>query len=182
MALDRPARSCYLLRRRKKWKTIRDKYPPARNGRRFRLPASELRLAWTGASFSVRSEGRRPPPPPVLYEDSFGNILPCSSDTVAAGIYPPPIPGQGANPQDLRRHGRPHQHAPRQPHPDDSPAPDSGCSGDPCPAGTTCVTAPNPMNILLIMVDQMRAPRWVPSSQSLATLLPNITKLQNMSF
>src|ERR1039458_6167148 len=88
-------------------------------------------------------------PTAYYYEDSFGNILPCSPDTIAAGGFPPPTT-------------RP--------------------SGDPCPAGTTCVTAPNRMNILMIMVDQMRAPRWVPSSQSLATLLPNITQLQNMSF
>src|ERR1017187_4570704 len=115
MALDRPARSCYLLRRRKKWKTIRDKYPPARNGRRFRAAGERTPLGLdrrkflgalggaTAAAAFLGSEGARVsgqspnPPPPVLYEDSFGNILPCSSDTVAAGIYPPPIPGQGAN-------------------------------------------------------------------------------------
>src|ERR1017187_2469573 len=121
-------------------------------------------------------------PTAYYYEDSFGNILPCSPDTIAAGILPPPIPGQGANPQDVRRPVHPHRGSHRLPHPDDSPDSGSGCSGDPCPAGTTCVTAPNRMNILMIMVDQMRAPRWVPSSQSLATLLPNITQLQNMSF
>src|ERR1017187_829955 len=125
---------------------------------------------------------KAPGAPPHNDEESCGNILACSPDPIPAAIPPPPIPGQGANPQDVRRPVHPHRGSHRLPHPDDSPDSGSGCSGDPCPAGTTCVTAPNRMNILMIMVDQMRAPRWVPSSQSLATLLPNITKLQNMSF
>src|ERR1022692_306104 len=33
-------------------------------------------------------------PTAYYYEDSFGNILPCSPDTIAAGILPPPIPSR----------------------------------------------------------------------------------------
>src|ERR1039458_8258665 len=31
-------------------------------------------------------------PTAYYYEDSFGNILPCSPDTIAAGGFPPPLP------------------------------------------------------------------------------------------
>ena len=40
------------------------------------------------------------PPPAYNYLDSFGNIQPCSADTIAAGVLPPPIavqaPSSGA--------------------------------------------------------------------------------------
>src|ERR1039457_7326405 len=71
--------------------------------------------AATGASLqrgggAAKAQG----PTAYYYEDSFGNILPCSPDTIAAGILPPPIPGQGANPQDVRRPVHPHRGSHRQ--------------------------------------------------------------------
>jgi arylsulfatase A-like enzyme len=89
------------------------------------------------------------------YQDSFGKIVPAAPDTIALGLYPPPLGTPAAGP-DL--------------------------CGIP---GTTYIqcgyTQPN---ILLIMADQIRAPRWLPSGGQFAIdeLLPNLAYLRNASY
>jgi len=86
----------------------------------------------------------------VMYQDSFGNIVPASPKAIAAGTMPPPI------------------YTPRAEQ-----------------VGTTYVqpgyTRPN---ILLIMVDQMRAPKWLPAGGQAAIdlICPNIANLRNNSY
>src|ERR1019366_1700739 len=155
--------------RRRKWKTIEtNKHRPARWDRR--PLASEPRPAWTAVSSSAPWEGRLPPPlfgkaeaaeganqsttpPPVLYQDSFGNIGPADPAALAAEIVPPPVPSQDS--------------------------PDS--------SGTTFVNPNYPNytqpNILMIMVDQMGTPRWLPQGGPTAidNLLHNLRDLRNQS-
>jgi hypothetical protein len=104
----------------------------------------------------------------IMYQDSFGNIVPASPVAIAMGVYPPPIPDSPDSPQDYRR--------PRR-----RLGLDSG------PPNLTAPTAPQ--SVLMIMVDQLRAPRWLPftstgsGGQSLIdTLLPNIAYLRKTSF
>jgi arylsulfatase A-like enzyme len=88
------------------------------------------------------------------FYDSFGNVVPVDPAVIAAGIYPPPLP-EGVTP----------------------PLP-----GAPATPGVTCgstyVTgAYRQPNILLIMVDQMRYPRWLTQSQRdtfNAKIMPNV--------
>jgi arylsulfatase A-like enzyme len=114
-------------------------------------------------------------PQTYYYEDSFGSVLPCASDTIAAGVYPPPFgtpaPAQGG---DAARRSGGSRLKPR--------TEEGGSCGT---AGTTYIqcgyTQPN---ILLIMVDQLRAPRWLPSGgqDAIDDLLPNIAYLRQNSF
>jgi arylsulfatase A-like enzyme len=84
--------------------------------------------------------GQSTNPPQVLYQDSYGNIVPASPDALAAGLVPPPVPSQ----QD---------------------SPDAG--------STTYVTANYKQpNFLMIMVDQMGVPRWLPG--------PTLTNINNL--
>jgi len=108
-----------------------------------------------------------------LYQDSFGNIAPVSPSLIALGITPPPIPSlnqQGAPDVAHRGHAlasHRHGYVPKA-GPETTPGP---------PAG---YTSPN---ILLVMVDQLRAPRWLPPGGQTAVdnLLTNITALRNQS-
>ena len=89
---------------------------------------------------------------PVMYLDSYGNVVPASPAALAAGTLPPPVPSSGA--------------------------PDTD---------TTYVTPGySQPNILMIMVDQMRAPRWVPSNWTTSSgfeyYLPHIWALQNQAY
>ena len=101
--------------------------------------------------------------PTYYYEDSFGNIVPCAADAIAAGIYPPPIwtpaPGQG---EDVARgHQRPRGgRSGRRPGPRPADGADTSCGASGTTYSQPSYTQPN---ILLIMVDQLRAPRWLPS-------------------
>jgi len=96
-----------------------------------------------------RAEGASPSPTPpsVLYQDSFGNIGPASPSALAAGIVPPPIP---------------------------SGAPVAGSEGaSPDTSYPTYVTQDYTQpNFLMIMVDQLGTPRWLPTPT-----LPNINSL-----
>jgi len=121
--------------------------------------------------------------PTYYYEDSFGNIVPCAADAIAAGIYPPPIwtpaPGQG---EDVARgHQRPRGgRSGRRPGPRPADGADTSCGASGTTYSQPSYTQPN---ILLIMVDQLRAPRWLPSGGqgALDALLPNIAYLRNHS-
>jgi Sulfatase len=107
---------------------------------------------------------------PVLYQDSFGNIGPAAADALAAGIFPPAPLTRAAS-----RDGAP-----------------AACSGS-CSGGTCVTPGYTPPNILLIMVDQMRWPRWLPGSWNdwmgtpgvkgqFQTYLPNLWQLYQGSF
>ena len=80
------------------------------------------------------------------FYDSFGNVVPAAADAIAAGILPPPLPeGVSAG----------------------SFSPLTSCD-------ETYVTGGYAQpNILVIMVDQMRLPRWLTPSQR-STLFSNI--------
>lgn len=86
--------------------------------------------------------------------DSFGNTLPAAQDAVAAGVLPAPV-----NPEAPNAAGR------RQ---NTSPMDD--------PAGTF-----SGHNILMILVDQLRQPKWLPPGGVDGTL-QNIALLRNHSF
>ena len=115
-----------------------------------------------------------------MYQDSFGNIVPAALDALAAGIVPPPIvvPVNQAPPtQDAaaRRNIGYDVAQDRRERltPDDNPP----CTG-------TYVSNTTIPNILPIMVDQLRSPRWVPTTGGQAyldTLTPNIAQLRNHS-
>ena len=80
-------------------------------------------------------------PTTYWFYDSFGNVIPVDSDAITAGITPPPLPtgiSIGLN----------------------------GPTGEPLDAGSTYVTdGYTQPNIVLLMVDQMRLPRWLTPSQ-----------------
>ncbi len=82
---------------------------------------------------------------------------------VSLGIYPPPInsPGSPQSPESSSRHSR-------KGHLMDGSDPDGSSYVQP--------------NFLLIMVDQLRAPRWLPIGMNVDALLPNLTYLRNSSY
>jgi arylsulfatase A-like enzyme len=108
--------------------------------------------ATAAAGAILQHRGLTASPPEVTthyYKDSFGNIAPASPDTIALGIYPPPVR--------------------------------KSCGT----AGTTYIQCGYAQpNILLIMTDQIRAPRWLPSGGQAAIddLLPNLAYLRNNSY
>jgi arylsulfatase A-like enzyme len=91
------------------------------------------------------ASGQSPSPTTNWFYDSFGNVVPEADDAVAAGIVPPPLPVRVT--------------------PGGAPPPTS-----PVTYVTNNYAQPN---ILLIMVDQMRLPRWLTPSQR-TTLFSNI--------
>jgi arylsulfatase A-like enzyme len=134
------------------------------------------------------------PPPVYDYLDSFGNIQPCSADTIAAGVLPPPLPTAVPAPSagTQATHRRHWLFGPRSPgskqHGGAAPRTSEAC-GSP-----TAPSAGFPKyNILMIIVDQMRAPRWLPSAtpgvlgalsgqEAIDAILPNIASIRNQSF
>jgi arylsulfatase A-like enzyme len=92
--------------------------------------------------------------PTYWFYDSFGNVVPVDPAVIAAGIYPPPLP-EGVT-------------APGE---DSISSPDASC-------GSTYVTGGYTQpNILFIMVDQMRYPRWLTQSQQAtftSAVMPNL--------
>jgi hypothetical protein len=158
-----------------------------------------LGAAAVAGALGPAAEGQSPPPTVYNYLDSFGNIVPCASDTIAAGVFPPPIPTNAVNPGALakpRRHWLfgSHSHKAKQPA-KLAPRDSASCTYTQPTCGTT---APSPgypaFNILMIIVDQMRAPRWLPSlgtnppagrlqgQPAIDALLPNIAAIRNQSF
>src|ERR1700677_3177898 len=92
-------------------------------------------------------------PTTYWFYDSFGNVIPVDSDAIAAGITPPPLPSGisiGLN----------------------------GPTGEALGTGSTYITDGYPQpNIVLLMVDQMRLPRWLKSSQRTTLyqyIMPNL--------
>jgi len=111
--------------------------------------AAGVFLESVGGRAEGASQGTHPPP--VLYQDSFGNVGPANPDALAAGIVPPPVPSAAS--------------------------PDAG-------GGATYVTPGYAQpNFLMIMVDQMGAPRWLPPGGQMAIdgLMPNISGLRKQS-
>jgi hypothetical protein len=118
----------------------------------------------------------------VYYQDSFGEIVPASLDAMSQGIFPSQVPA----PSDPAIAGTA-SHAPERRHVESasrshskdhaSPAEEISCSQTSKQSG---YTSPN---FLMIMVDQLRAPRWLPpgGQAALDSLLPNITYLRNHS-
>lgn len=116
--------------------------------------------------------------------------MPCASDTIAAGVFPPPIPANAVNtsPED-----RPKRHwlfGPRSSHQAKHAEKIKPRDSDAC--GSTTVASGYPKyNILMIIVDQMRAPRWLPSNNgatgalsgqaAINAILPNIATIRNQS-
>lgn len=107
--------------------------------------------------------------PAYFYQDSFGNVVPANPAAIALGIYPPPIPTPAMG----------------QPAPANGPRRDTSA---PVPTTNETYYAEGypQYNILLIMVDQMRATTfWPPApggQPTIAEVIPNITKLQNCSW
>ena len=124
--------------------------PAGLNRRRF---IGALGAAAAAGAFLERGGGdaKGSSSTPVMYLDSYGNVVPASPAALAAGTLPPPVPSSGT--------------------------PDTGT--------TAVATGYYQPNILMIMVDQMRAPRWVPSTwttSGFATYLPNIYALQSQAY
>lgn len=106
----------------------------------------------------------------VTYEDSFGNIVPVDPYAIAVGAYTPPAPTSPEEPDGARRRGRG-----LRPMTDDDPPAGGGMPATEC--------------ILMIMVDQLRVPRWLPVTTSglsgqalLDQYLPNIAYLRSTSY
>ena len=124
-----------------------------------------------------------------MFLDSFMQVVPCASDTAAAGIIPPPIlqspqTNGGADVHRRRRHFGLFSRKP-QPHPDVQ-TPLLGCLSRIVSPGPTTPSPGYPKyNMLMLIVDQMRAPRWLPTNGGQAALdaiLPNIANLRNHSY
>lgn len=105
------------------------------------------------------SPGTSPPPAATQYNfvDSHGNVAPVRPEAVAAGAIPP----GGMFPATAGAGGGESQDSQTQ-------------------------NPPPQYNILMIMVDQWRNPKWVPAdgqgATDLASATPNVTWLQNRSF
>ncbi len=112
-----------------------------------------LGAATAAAAFLGRGDPARAQSPTYWFYDSFGNVIPVDADAIAAGIYPPPLPsGVTIGPD--------------------------GPVGAPPSSGSTYVTNGYAQpNILLLMVDQMRLPRWLTSTQRttlFSSIMPNL--------
>src|ERR1017187_8444313 len=103
------------------------------------LGGAAAAAAFLGSQGAAGS-GQGANPPPILYQDSFGDIGPANPAALAAGIVPPPVPSQAsaaagsgttfvtqASPQPKSRFGPVWAHRACQ-----SPGPRRG---DRCPAG-----------------------------------------------
>lgn len=138
--------------------------------------AASAALLGSASDMSAQAGG------PYWYLNSFGEVVPVSQDVIDMGLYPPPLPagtetpsqatpGGGRSREMLRRptHGAGHR-----------------------PMDLIVDLGATQYNVLLIMVDQLRRPRWVPpppSGQTLAdswntilSLTPNIRNLETQSF
>ena len=126
------------------------------------------------------------------YLDSYNDVSPVDPAVIALGIYPPPLPPgyqTPTGPPDARPPGRLGRRGGGL-----APA-EADDGGDGCMGTATYPSDSTPPNILLIMVDQMRAPRWLPAFYDdpwdpapngwegfTATYLPEINFLYNHSF
>lgn len=110
-----------------------------------------LGAAATAGAFLGKAERLAGQSAVYWYYDSFGNVVPASPDTIGVGVYPPPLPA-GVTP------GAP--------------------ASLPAMCPRTYVTdGYNQTNILLIMVDQMRLPRWLTAAQRTIfnqEIMPNV--------
>ena len=105
------------------------------------------------------------------YLNSFGDVVPVSQDLIDLGIYPPPLP-PGVEPGQPQDHGGERRL--------------EAFTG----AGRKRLDLVPPVlpkyNVLLIMVDQLRTPRWIPPGtggfDSLRNLTPTIRALETQSF
>ena len=148
--------------------------PSGINRRRF-IAAVGATAATSAAFLRELAEGQNTGP---LYQDSFGNISPVSSDLLALGLIPPPLPLPNQNQQGNQ--DAEHRHAGSS-HPDREKV--FLNRGDD-------VSKYTPPNYIMIMVDQLRAPRWLPpptgtspgGQAALDDVLTNIAALRNMSF
>jgi arylsulfatase A-like enzyme len=155
-----------------------------------------LGAAAVAGALGPAAEGQAPPPAVHNYLDSFGNIVPCASDTIAAGVFPPPIPPNAVNPG---AHARPKRHwlfgsrSHNATQPANlAPRASGSCIYNQPNCGTTAPSAGYPhFNVLMIIVDQMRAPRWLPSKgvtgalsgqAAIDAILTNIAAIRNQSF
>jgi Sulfatase len=89
------------------------------------------------------------------YYDSWGNVVAVNPEVIDAGVYPPPLP-EGVTP-------------PTEGSPPSGP--------DLCAEGTYVTGGYHQPNFLLLMVDQLRAPRWLTSGQMAAfqqSIMPNL--------
>ena len=118
-------------------------------------------LGATAAASTLLPQFARASENTVMYQDSYGNIVPASDDALSLGIFPPPIPNQNVPgaPDAARKRHRGAAHLEDEP--------EAGSYSQP--------------NILVIMVDQLRAPRWLPNGVDVDTLLPNISYLRDHS-
>lgn len=99
----------------------------------------------------------------IYYQDSFGDIVAATPDVVNFGLPLPSVPApvspdnSGIRPLD---------------------------AAAPCPSSTSIADNWVSPNILMIMVDQLRAPRWLPATgqPGLDSLLPNLAYLRNHSY
>lgn len=142
----------------------------------------------------------RRPPQQAYFLNSYGYVQPCADVTIAAGVAPAPLPpgvqipsGQSQSNTSRGTTRRGFHFRRQRLHPDDSQTP--GCPFQSmCPPGGTAPATGFPKyNILMILCDQMRTPRWLPTAGTSCTgsasdlgaldaILPNLAALRNMSF
>lgn len=108
-----------------------------------------------------------------LFQDSFGKIGPANPRALALGIHPPPIPAEVPNASSF--------------HPQNAGIDKAAATCVPATNATYYSTSWPKYNILLIMVDQMRASAfWPPAGPggqaAIANTIPNITGLMNQSW
>lgn len=119
------------------------------------------------------------------FYNSFGDVVEADPGMIALGIPVPPLPpgvyppGQQPVGPDADGHARRGSGRLGVFHPDDAPPPGSG------PGNTYVTPGYGQPNILMIMVDQLRVPRWVPNGSdpitAFDTILPNIANLRRHS-
>ena len=127
----------------------------------------------------LETGGARAQNPSIYYfQNSFGEIVPVSQAAINAGIPLPPQASVGQAPPgpDAVRSGKPHRANPDL----------GGLGGGGCASlhGPQVTADPQP-NILLIMVDQMRYPRWLTADQLNSvqmTATPNIYAFSQQSY
>lgn len=110
----------------------------------------------------AKLRGQSPSAQTYWYYDSFGNVVPVDPSVTAAGVVSPPLPA-GVTPATSS--------------PTSPPALDPGS----CVSGTYINNGYHRPNILLIMVDQLRYPRWLSSPQYTAfqKFMPNLFGTSN---
>jgi len=164
------------------------------NRRQFLGAVGALSAAALATGIPRKAYAQAPPPPQQSYFlNSWGVVQPCAADTIAAGIVPPPLPAWAQQQVPTQPQGNTSRRrfpfgSRKKPQEYDGPAKDHlGCINSGCANQNPTAPATHfPLfNILLIMCDQMRAPRWYPGnggSAAIQAVLPNLTMLQNQSY